>query len=337
MMAPVEEGCKIICLIECMDTYWSWFYFGHNSCKSKALILKSKEGGILFSNEKPLFWCTSCHATVTSVAPKYKLHMFVKDDTSTCKLMMLDSVRKLIVGCEAEELWDGSYDEIEDPTYLPQPIRDLVGKSLCFGVTLSSENVANGSDVFLVSQVCSGDKILQIESNSDPMTHVMDGSSITSGGEVWIVGLAKLQPQVNRAYKSGVRKRPRTDFQFPTNISNFLDRLEEDLLPDTFQCEMIGDTSEEDANPSAYDSDYADRFDENFQADLDCSSKENTDSDSDPEIEVLDSTVTTQPDNTLNRGRIKSLASLFEEAFSATEKPAKKSLPKEDGNKPLNH
>ncbi|KAG5393272.1 hypothetical protein IGI04_023235 [Brassica rapa subsp. trilocularis] len=143
--------------------------------------------------------------------------------------------------------------------------------------------------------------------------------------------------QASTADKSGVRKRPRTDFQFPTNISNFLDRLEEDLLPDTFQCEMIGDTSEEDANPSAYDSDYADRFDENFQADLDCSSKENTDSDSDPEIEVLDSTVTTQPDNALNRGRIKSLAFLFEEAFSATEKPAKKSLPKEDGNKPLNH
>ena len=43
---------------------------------------------------------------------RYKLHMFVKDDTSTCKLMMLDSVRKLIVGCEAEELWDGSYDEV---------------------------------------------------------------------------------------------------------------------------------------------------------------------------------------------------------------------------------
>ncbi|CAN7051011.1 unnamed protein product [Brassica oleracea var. botrytis] len=134
------------------------------------------------------------------------------------------------------------------------------------------------------------------------------------------------------AYKSGVRKRPRTDFQFPTNISNFLNRLEEDLLPDTFQCEMSGDTSEEDANPSAYDSDYADRFDGNFQGDLDCSSKENTDSDSDPEIEVLDSTVTTQP-NALNRGRIKSLAFLFEEAFHATDKPAKKSLPKEDGNK----
>ncbi|KAF2538579.1 hypothetical protein F2Q70_00004926 [Brassica cretica] len=116
-----------------------------------------------------LFWCTSCHSKVTSVAPKYKLHMVVKDDTSTCKLIMLDSVAKLLVGCEAEELWDGSYDEIEYPTDLPQPSQDL-------------------ADVFLVSQVCSGDKILQIEANSEPITHLIDGSSIMSGGEVSALG-----------------------------------------------------------------------------------------------------------------------------------------------------
>ncbi|KAF3504237.1 hypothetical protein F2Q69_00043605 [Brassica cretica] len=106
-----------------------------------------------------LFWCTSCHSKVTSVALKYKLHMVVKDDTSTCKLIMLDSVAKLLVGCEAEELWDDSYDEIEDPTDLPQPIQDLA--------------------------VCSGDKILQIKANSEPITHLIDGSSIMSGGEVY--------------------------------------------------------------------------------------------------------------------------------------------------------
>ena len=33
--------------------------------------------------------------------------------------------------------------QIEDPTDLPQPIQDLVGKSLCFGITLGSENVTN--------------------------------------------------------------------------------------------------------------------------------------------------------------------------------------------------
>ncbi|XP_013751868.1 uncharacterized protein LOC106454267 [Brassica napus] len=74
--------------------------------------------------------------------------------------------------------------QIEDPDILPQAITDLVGKSICFGLTLGSENVKNGSDIFLVSQVWSGDKILQIESNSEPVTHVSSASSIMSGGEV---------------------------------------------------------------------------------------------------------------------------------------------------------
>lgn len=74
--------------------------------------------------------------------------------------------------------------QIEDPDVLPQPINDLVGLSFCFGVTLGSENVSGGSEIFLVSQVLSGDKLLQIETNSEPITHVTDGSSIMSGGEV---------------------------------------------------------------------------------------------------------------------------------------------------------
>lgn len=36
-----------------------------------------------------------------------------------------------------------------------------------------------------------------------------------------------------------------------------MDRLEEDILSDTFQSELSGDDSEEDWDPSAYDSDYA--------------------------------------------------------------------------------
>ncbi|CAF2310473.1 unnamed protein product [Brassica napus] len=182
-MATMEEDCKIICSIESIDTDWSWFYQGHDSCKKRAILIKSKSGN-LASNEKPVFWCTNCHTNVTSVSPKFKLHLVVKDDTSTCKLMILDTIGKVIVGCEAVELWDGSYDEIEDPDVLPQPINDLVGLSFCFGVTLGSENVSGGSEIFLVSQVLSGDKLLQIETNSEPITHVTDGSSIMSGGEV---------------------------------------------------------------------------------------------------------------------------------------------------------
>ncbi|CAN7073685.1 unnamed protein product, partial [Brassica oleracea var. botrytis] len=46
--------------------------------------------------------------------------------------MLLDTVAKTIIGSKDVELWDGSFDEIEDPEVIPQPIRDLVGKSFCF-------------------------------------------------------------------------------------------------------------------------------------------------------------------------------------------------------------
>lgn len=45
--------------------------------------------------------------------------MIVEDDTGTCKLMMLDTVAKTIIGCEAIDLWDGSYEEVTYLTYFP--------------------------------------------------------------------------------------------------------------------------------------------------------------------------------------------------------------------------
>ncbi|XP_056862964.1 uncharacterized protein LOC108851127 isoform X2 [Raphanus sativus] len=119
-MATMED-CKIICSIESIDTDWTWFYQGHGSCKKKVILIKSKSGN-LDSTDKPVFWCTNCRINVTVVSPKFKLHLVVKDDTSTCKLMMLDTIAKAIVGCEALELCDGSYDEIEDPEDLPAPM-----------------------------------------------------------------------------------------------------------------------------------------------------------------------------------------------------------------------
>ncbi|KAL0715880.1 hypothetical protein Bca4012_065202 [Brassica carinata] len=187
IIATQEEDCKIICSIESIDTDWGWFYFGHvsrNRCNKRCRMIKSSAVGNLTPSDKPLFRCTTCGATTTTVSPQFKLHLIVKDDTSTCKLMLLDTVAKVVVGCEAESIWDGSYEEIEDPDILPQAITDLVGKSFCFGLTLASENVKNASDIFLVSQVWSGDKVLQIESNSEPITHVSSASSIMSGGEV---------------------------------------------------------------------------------------------------------------------------------------------------------
>ncbi|KAF3527540.1 hypothetical protein DY000_02037050 [Brassica cretica] len=131
-----------------------------------------------------MFRCEVCNANITNVGPKFKLHLVVKDDTDTCNLMLLGSVANSIIGHTAEALWDGSYAEIEDPEILPEPILSLVGKSFCFGLSFGSENVTNGSGTFMVLEVCSGDKVLSIDTNSDAVTEVGTSSSTMSSGDV---------------------------------------------------------------------------------------------------------------------------------------------------------
>ncbi|KAF8099598.1 hypothetical protein N665_0241s0031 [Sinapis alba] len=153
------DNCKIICSIEVVDTDWAWFYFSHKGCKHRAIKIGK------------------------NVPTRFKLHLIVRDETETCKLILLNTVAKTIVGHEAVDLWDGSYDEIEDPDVLPEPIKALVGKSFCFGISISSENVRDGSDTFKVLHIWAGDHILNIESQSEP-TSMIGTSSSTVSSEV---------------------------------------------------------------------------------------------------------------------------------------------------------
>uniref|UniRef100_A0A0D3AJ25 Replication protein A 70 kDa DNA-binding subunit B/D first OB fold domain-containing protein n=1 Tax=Brassica oleracea var. oleracea TaxID=109376 RepID=A0A0D3AJ25_BRAOL len=115
---------------------------------------------------------------------KFKLHLIVRDDTETCKLLLLNTVAKTIVGHEAVDLWDGSYDEIEDPELLPEQVRALEGKSFCFGISVKSDNVRDGAATFRVLEVWSGDHILKVESQSEPTSMIGTSSSTVSSGEV---------------------------------------------------------------------------------------------------------------------------------------------------------
>ncbi|KAH0872841.1 LOW QUALITY PROTEIN: hypothetical protein HID58_070203, partial [Brassica napus] len=363
----------------------------------RAILIKSKSEN-LASNEKPVFWCTSCRTNVTSVSPKFKLHLVVKDDTSTCKLMILDTIESL------SDVKQKSFRMIEDPDVLPQPIKDLVGLSFCFGVTLGSKNVS----------VLSGDMLLQIETNSEPITHVTDGSSIMSCGECLHqkrtvrvqkkvpqphsqsakknINLIRLQlrkkfvPKSSRWRRSKMISWKRNEketkliqhdkesktrrkqnsgnwMQVDRNVnrksvrsldvpvSSVFKRLFQDVVDTTndavppsnqgklltpytprniSKCFKIGvDSGTGQASARKFTNKLYHIF-SIFQPDFDCSSQENTDSESEPEIEVVDLTVDTEPYTVLKTNIVKSLAALFEEAFCATEKPAKKALPKED-------
>ncbi|XP_013607721.1 PREDICTED: uncharacterized protein LOC106314394 [Brassica oleracea var. oleracea] len=106
-VSNLVENCKIICSIAAVDTDWAWFYFGHKGCKHRAIKLASNH------DDNQLWRCEKCQVKITEVIPLFKLHLIVRDDAETCKLMLLNTVAKTIVGHEAVDLWDGSYDEID--------------------------------------------------------------------------------------------------------------------------------------------------------------------------------------------------------------------------------
>ncbi|KAH0862174.1 hypothetical protein HID58_079385 [Brassica napus] len=113
LVAVEAQKCKIVCSIESINTDWGWFFFGHdaNGCNRRVTRIGRNDPRRIAKNEKPLGRCENCRANVTNVSPKYKLHVYVADDSDTCKLMLFDSVGKTVIGKEAVELWNDSYDE----------------------------------------------------------------------------------------------------------------------------------------------------------------------------------------------------------------------------------
>ncbi|KAF8087131.1 hypothetical protein N665_0598s0015 [Sinapis alba] len=193
-----------------------------NDCEVRSIseILIATE--IKNINEKSLFYCEKCHANISNVSPKYKLYLFVKDDSASCKVMMLDLVAKSIIGNTATELWDGSYDEIEDPTILPQPIESLVGKSFCFGLSINNDNVSNGPDTFFVSEVWSGDMICKIESQTEPCSLTDTNSSTHSAGELYGVDPNNESSSEGFFTPFSKRKEQDADLQVKTSTSKKL-------------------------------------------------------------------------------------------------------------------
>ncbi|KAF8100727.1 hypothetical protein N665_0218s0065 [Sinapis alba] len=155
---------KIVCTVTAIDTDWAWYYIG---CKRFSHIVSMLTGnGVRTDN--PLFRCNKCRTNVSNVEPKFKLHLIVHDKSGTCNIMLLGYVAKTIIGSEAVELWDGSYEDI-----LPPPILALVGKSFCFGVTTCSD----GTDIFNVSEV------LTLKRNTDKNSECSTPLSKRKGNE----------------------------------------------------------------------------------------------------------------------------------------------------------
>ncbi|KAG2323216.1 hypothetical protein Bca52824_016429 [Brassica carinata] len=115
-------------------------------------------------------------------------------------------------------------DVIDTTALLPMPLQDLVGKSFCFGVKVTTENFSNGSDIFKVSEVWSGDYIHRIESLSEPLSLNETISSTMSGGEIPAMELSNENSSDGFATPNVERKEDDLDQQEMTSTSKKLCR-----------------------------------------------------------------------------------------------------------------
>lgn len=63
------ERCKIKCMVDGIDTDYSWYYFSCLRCNKIAYKVPKKEND-LAKQKKSLFWCNHCKEEVTKVTPK---------------------------------------------------------------------------------------------------------------------------------------------------------------------------------------------------------------------------------------------------------------------------
>ncbi|KAL9840537.1 putative nucleic acid-binding, replication factor A [Arabidopsis thaliana] len=107
----------------------------------------------------------------------------VMDNIGEAKLLLFDSICSEIVGDSTTFVLNGSVDEIEDPHNLPNPVKNLIGKTFLFLVWVEKENIFDGKEIYKVSKVLLNDGLLEEQLLEDSAEHV-NSSSIVSGDQV---------------------------------------------------------------------------------------------------------------------------------------------------------
>ncbi|XP_048604736.1 uncharacterized protein LOC125582205 [Brassica napus] len=186
IMATEIEKCIVTATVDAIDTDWAWYYLGCAKCHYKKVTDITNRDVVPV---KHLWYCDTCHQSVTNVAPRFKIHLLLKDDTGETKVMLLDTVAEPILGVSAEVLLNGSLEEVEDPEDLPDQVTALIGKTFKFGVYVNKDSVDYGSHIFNVGKTWSADAIITRADDEDTGDTSTIVSSDRSSGLVSFVSI----------------------------------------------------------------------------------------------------------------------------------------------------
>ncbi|XP_024011357.1 uncharacterized protein LOC112086615 [Eutrema salsugineum] len=190
----LEVGkCKIMCTIYTVDTDWSWFYLVCTRCGKKLYKIPKKEDQKMTKKNKTIYSCETCDAKVTFVSARYKLHLYVMENTSKIKCFLFDSNAQDILKQKADEILKGNFDEIQDPDVVPEALQNLIGKTYQFLICVEKENLYGGNNTYKVRNVWKGNDVLSADEVNES-EDMGDQSLLLSGNQVSLINMLTQEP-----------------------------------------------------------------------------------------------------------------------------------------------
>ncbi|XP_056851837.1 replication protein A 70 kDa DNA-binding subunit A-like [Raphanus sativus] len=146
------ERCILMCTIAAVDSDMGWYYLSCKVCATKVLTVPNDNDysfmPILDGGYK--YYCTKCKIVGPKLLPRYNLHLVVLDNTSNTKLHLSDSLSFKLLHQPCVELTGKVKSEIQEPSFLPSALTNLVGKTYLFKILIEKDNYLYKHETFKV-------------------------------------------------------------------------------------------------------------------------------------------------------------------------------------------
>ncbi|EOA32197.1 hypothetical protein CARUB_v10015453mg [Capsella rubella] len=165
--AETEGKFKIICTVYHIDMEYGWYYFECVKCKGTCYIIPKEENKPISKTKKPLFYCPGCDKEVSKAVSRFKVTVDVMDATGESKFILFDTTALKVLKKTTTQILEGQYDEIADPSCVPEPLPSLVGKTFMFLASALTANITEGKETYKVAYVELGDAKKEVDNTEE--------------------------------------------------------------------------------------------------------------------------------------------------------------------------
>ncbi|CAL1368089.1 unnamed protein product [Linum trigynum] len=122
----------------------NWCYFGCSKCPRK------------IPEDTDEFWCKVCNISTIKGVPRFRISLYVEDDTGNANLVLLEHEGVIFLKTTAEALLQANNEDMIKP---PEYLENLIGKWHKFRIKLTEYNREKNSTNYTIIQVLDDDSV----------------------------------------------------------------------------------------------------------------------------------------------------------------------------------